>query len=74
MLENKKVQATGIHYSRYIASWINYGNEYGFEEWLESMKEITDTERHDIMEMYMTGKLELELGAKEFLKTFKIYD
>lgn len=74
MLDNKKVAATGVHYSRYIASWINCGNPYGFEDWLESMKEITDSERHDIMEMYMTGKLELELSIKEFLKGFKPFE
>ena len=70
MLENKKVKATGIHYSRYIASWINCGNHYGFEDWLESMKEITADERRDICEIWMTGKLELENDIREFLKSF----
>lgn len=72
MLENKKVKATGIHYSRYIASWRNCGDKYGFEEWLETMPEITEDERRDIKEMYMCGKLELECNIREFLKNFKI--
>ena len=74
MLENKKVAATGIHYSRYIASWINCGNQYGFEDWLESMTEITADERRDIREMWMTGKLELECNIREFLKGFKPFE
>ena len=72
MLENKKVKATGIHYSRYIASWMNCGNEYGFEEWLKTMPEITEDERRDIKEMYMCGKLELETDIKKFLRNFQI--
>lgn len=71
MLENKKVAATGIHYSRYIASWRKCGAGYGFEDWLESMPEITEEERRDISEMWMTGKLELECNIREFLKNFK---
>lgn len=74
MLENKKVAATGIHYSRYIASWINCGNQYGFEDWLESMQEITADERRDIKEMWMNGKLELECNIREFLKGFNPFE
>lgn len=72
MFENGKVKATGIHYSRYIASWNNVGGTYGFEEWLESMSEITENERRDILEMQMNGKLELEINAKEFIKKHKL--
>jgi hypothetical protein len=71
MLENKKVGATGIHYSRYIASWINCGNKYGFEDWLKSMPEITESERRDMVQMWMTGKLELESSVRRFLKKRK---
>jgi hypothetical protein len=69
MLENKKTQ-NGIHYSRFIASWVNAGGtdwgEY-FAKWLAE-NGCTEEDIHAIQEMRMTGKLELEVGAKQFMK------
>ena len=69
MLENKKTKY-GIHYSRYIMSWLNAGGEYfgtKFEEWLRS-EQLTDDEIRDIKEMAMNGKFELEQNARAFIK------
>ena len=63
----------GIHYSRYIASWIKAGNtRFGwvsssFAAWLESVG-CDDQEIHDILMMANEGKLELELSAERFRK------
>lgn len=70
MLENKKTKAQGIYYSRYIASWAEAcGQAYfgdKFEEWLRS-EECTEEEIHEIVDMAITGKYELELSAKMFI-------
>lgn len=71
MLENKKTR-NGIHYTRYIMSWINsggakFGFGFKFEAWLRS-EGLTEDEIHDIKEMAMCGKLELEINAEAFIK------
>lgn len=74
MLENKKTQFGGIHYSRYIMSWRHTGCDYfgeEFEEWLRSEK-CSEDEIRDIMEMALNGKLELERSAEEFAKKKRI--
>lgn len=70
MFENKKVAKTGIQYSRYIASWRNYGSTvYGatFEKWLAS-EGCTSEEIAEIAEMATCGKMELEKSAHEFYR------
>lgn len=65
MLENKKTKNQGVHYSRYIISWIKGGGykKYHFmsefEDWLRK-NECTEDEIHDICEMARMGKIELE--------------
>lgn len=69
MFDNKKTQ-NGIHYSRFIASWANAGgtdwDEY-FAKWLAE-NGCTEEDIRAIQEMQMTGKLELEVSAKKFMK------
>lgn len=72
MLENKKTKY-GIHYTRYMMSWINSGGtSFGanFEDWLRS-EQLTEEEIHDIKEIAMNGKLELEVNARAFIKNLK---
>ena len=74
MLTNKKTEAGGIYYSRYIASWRNAGeNYYGekFRDWLRS-EHVTEKEIDEIVEMAICGKLELEVSAKFFIENFGI--
>lgn len=74
MLENKKT-AAGIHYSRYIMSWVQESIEVDgdvffndlFEKWLES-EGCTSDEISEIRQMAMAGKFELEKSAKAFLE------
>ena len=71
MLENKKAKNTGIHYSRYIASWERVGGfrvyDERFEEWLR-LEGLTDDEIQDVREMATMGKMELEKSADEFIR------
>ena len=71
MLENKK--HNGIHYSRYIASWINAGGKYFDEEFLEWLKSegFEEDDARDVREMATCGKLELETSAKKFINKEK---
>ena len=71
MLTNKK--HNGIHYSRYIASWINAGGKYFNEEFLEWLKSegFEEDDARDVREMAMCGKLELETSAKKFINKEK---
>lgn len=65
MLENKLTNQR-THYSRYIASWRNAGwTGFGdkFKIWLES-EGCTPEEIHDIVDMAIMGKLELEKSAR----------
>lgn len=72
MFENKTTKVQGIHYSRYIASWLNSGGSIHdartdvFREWLES-NELNQDEISRVMEMMTCGKLELEYTAKQAL-------
>ena len=70
-LENNVVEATGIPYSRYIASWRNVGNksyDEWFVHWLVTEGLCTDKEASEIQDMATCGKLELEKSAKAFNK------
>lgn len=67
--ENKKTETHGVHYSRYIASWIHelrYPEKHAFKEWLKSLN-LNDDEVKDIYDMYTNGKLELQASANDFL-------
>ena len=69
MFDNKKVKATGIHYSRYIASWRNVGGRFfdeEFEEWLKD-EGCDETEVIEIMELAKCGKMELEHNASRYV-------
>ena len=69
--ENAKTKA-GIHYSRYVASWMRKGgkiySEGLFYRWLKEKEQLTDDEINDIQFMMQTGKMELERSAEEFMK------
>ncbi len=74
MFENRKTEVQGVHYSRYIMSWLNAGGQvydFGdeqFEKWLKS-NEVTDEEIQHIKEMCCcAGKLELEMSAKSYIR------
>ena len=71
MLENKMFE--GIHYSRFIASWVSkkgkiYKDE--FEAWLRRIvindKHIPEDVIQEIYELGTNGKLELEASASVF--------
>jgi len=71
--ENKKTR-NGIHYSRYIASYMKEcfkrGKRfwaYQFKEWLRT-EQLSEQEIDDICEMADCGKMELETKAYLFLK------
>lgn len=69
--KNEKTKTHKVHYSRYIASWLNAGGKsFGapFKEWLRDVLELTDEEVKDITDMAREGKLELELSAEKFLE------
>lgn len=74
--ENKIYE--GIHYSRFVASWVLAGGElrrrnaYILKDWLRTLK-INDKPIPEdiIMEIYLyatNGKLELQTSAKNFLE------
>ena len=77
MLNNDKTKVQGVHYSRYIISWINsckalkIGIYFGdqFEEWLKS-EGCTDEEISHIVEIAMCGRMELENSSKNFLVNY----
>ena len=76
--ENGKVG--DIYYSRFIASFIKmkskveggYHIDNRFEEWLRTLtidgNPISDDAINDMVFMMETGKLELEISAKEYLE------
>ena len=77
MFENKIYE--GIHYSRFIASWVKVGGElksrnaWLMKDWLRQLT-INDKPIPEevIMEIYIfatNGKLELQESAKRFLET-----
>lgn len=74
MFENK-ITHNGIHYSRYISSWINadgdlHFNQYRslFANWLRATQALTNKEVSEICELAENGKLELEISARNFIK------
>ncbi len=81
MFENKT--AEGIHYSRFIASWIRSGGDgrymghFGskFDRWLRTLvingRYLTEDEMRDIRNLAGNGKLELETSAERFIKNCK---
>ena len=73
MFENKQIN--GYTYAtRFIASWLRSGGQLRYEkdydnfyEWLLSLG-LTSDEVWPIMYLATTGKMELEVHAKAFLK------
>lgn len=69
--ENAKTH-NGIHYSRYISSWMRKGGkiypEGLFYRWLREKEQLTEEEISDINFMVTTGKMELEMSAMMFMK------
>lgn len=80
MIENKIVK--GIPVSRYVASWTRAGGTFSkhprkgrraFYRWLKTLEidgvHLTDDERQQITNYANTGKWELEISSRMFLKT-----
>ena len=73
MFENKLTH-NGIHYTRYIMSWIRSGGDLNlckssnFAKWLKESQQLTDEEIRDICEIATNGKMELEDSVKLWLK------
>ena len=77
--ENKMYE--GIHYNRFVASWLNAGGTFkrrrieveNFKDWLRSLKINGETIPEDVIMQIANygscGKLELETSAKQFLKS-----
>ena len=73
--ENKTYER--IHYSRFIASWINQGGKFDrkgqiqFGDWLDTLtingKAIPEEVIDDIIDFGSNGKLELQISALKFL-------
>ena len=79
MFENKLTH-NGIHYSRYIVSWINGGGKIStcgrnplFREFLRDVENLTEDEIRDIIELATNGKMELERNVAWFFsKKYKV--
>ena len=75
MFENKEYM--GIHYSRFIASWMKMGGKinYKFKEWLRSLiinnENIPEEIIREIYDFADNGKLELQENAAKFLAADK---
>jgi len=69
MFENKTWN--GVHYSRYIASWVRVGGNIKdgdlFRKWLKSIG-VPEDITWDIYNLASNGKLELQTSAMKFLK------
>lgn len=67
-----KVTTYGIHYTRYVASWMKSGGSIYrrglFQKWLKECCKLTDREIYEITNLAMNGKLELEVSAEQYLK------
>lgn len=73
MFENKVYE--GIHYSRFIASWVKAGGVItrgGLTNWLRTLtingKDIPDDVINEIVNLATNGKLELEDHARAYIK------
>ena len=72
-----KISSQGIHYSRYIASYMKEANKLGvrfyfkaFKEWLMKIG-LSEQESYEIACLADNGKLELEVSAMVFLTRLK---
>lgn len=69
MYDNKK-SVDGIHYTRYIASWMrtvtNSSTYRDFEHWLISLG-LPQDDINNILEIARGGKMELEHSAENFV-------
>jgi len=74
MFENEKFE--GIHYSRFIASWVNATGKLDarMRDWLRTIeingKEIPESVIRDIWNLATNGKLELEANAEKFIENY----
>lgn len=71
--KNAKTKVQGVHFSRYIASWVNCGGTHfgtQFDNWLRS-EGVTEVEIDYIRLMATCGKLELEMNCKKYIKKMK---
>ena len=66
--------ANGVHYSRYIMSWVRMGGSCSkragysmFEDWLKSSN-LEPEDIENITHMAQNGRMELETSAARFLK------
>ncbi len=73
----ENVLVKGVHASRYIMSWIRVGGEIhriaghsDFSDWLKSLG-LTDEECDTLIHLATNGRMELEMSAKEYLRTLK---
>lgn len=71
MFENKLDSKYGIHYTRWIMSWIREGGSCrdlpGFISWLDTLN-LDDEDINNMSFMMSNGKMECEDSAKKFLK------
>lgn len=68
--KNAKTEVQGVHYSRYIASWLRKGGDYfgeQFEKWLRA-NDCTEQEISDIKFMATCGRMEQEMTAGYYVK------
>ena len=73
----------GIHPTRFIMSWVREGGTFSrsgigyddFRDWLKNLiidgKPLSDEDVDHIVFIARNGKLELEVSAKNYLKTLK---
>lgn len=70
---NARTEYEGVHYTRYIASWLKVGGSIDdcsterFRDWLRH-HHVTEDEINDIELIMDNGRLELQTTAKEWLK------
>ncbi len=74
MFENKKTKKHGVHYSRYIASYMKEAARFNrplyrdeLYDWLIAI-DVDEHEAMDIVEIATCGKMELETSAYLYLK------
>ncbi len=75
MTFENKLTHNGIHYSRYIASWVKILRRnhmrpwFGslFEQWLRETQGLNDDEVAEIILLAGNGKLELEESVQRFI-------